>query len=145
MRMIFFGLVMSVLASNAFATVDSHDKVYLVVKNIQSEEFFVERAPIIGCYGLARGPQLVQFTAEYKVNSNIGCGGETFQDNINYLTCAKITDSKESADYMSFSEITLDISKCEDKNNPKLITMIRSAAKLNFPLKKGEVKLNIVK
>jgi phage anti-repressor protein len=136
---------MSLLASNAFATVDSHDKVYLVVKNIQSEEFFVERAPIIGCYGLARGPQLVQFTAEYKVNSNIGCGGETFQDNINYLTCAKITDSKESADYMSFSEITLDISKCEDKSNPNLITMIRTAAKLNFPLKKGEVKLNIIK
>lgn len=145
MRTIFFGLVMSVLASNAFATFDGHDKVYLVVKNIESEEFFVERAPIIGCYGLARGPQLVQFTAEYKVNSNIGCGGETSQDNINYLTCAKITDSKESADEMSFSEITLDISKCEDKNNSKLITMIRTAAKLNFPLKKGEVKLNIIK
>ncbi len=145
MKTIFFALAMTLLASSAFATVDGHDKVYLVVKNIQSEEFFVERAPIIGCYGLARGPQLVQFTAEYKVNSNVGCGGETFQDNINYLTCAKITDSKELADYMSFSEITLDISKCEDKNNPKLITMIRTAAKLNFPLKKGEVKLNIVK
>lgn len=137
--------VLGLFSINAFATVDAHDKVYLVVKNIQSEEFFVERAPIIGCYGLARGPQLVQFTAEYKVNSNMGCGGETFQDNINYLTCAKVVSSKESNDFMSFSEITLDISKCEDKNNPKLITMIRTAAKLNFPLKKGEVKLNLIK
>lgn len=145
MRKIFFGLVMSLLASKAAATVDGHDRVYLVVKDIQSEEFFVERAPIIGCYGLAKGPQLIQFTAEYKVNSNMGCGGEIFKDNINYLSCARITDSKESADYASFSEITLDISKCEDKNNPKLITMIRTAAKLNFPLKKGEVKLNILK
>lgn len=133
------------LANTAFATVDAHDRVYLVVKDIQSEEFFVERAPIIGCYGLARGPQLVQFTAEYKVPSNIGCGGETFHDNINYLTCAKVVSSKESSDYMSFSEITLDISKCEDKNNKQFITMVRTAAKLNFPLKKGEIKVNFIK
>lgn len=145
MKSVILSVVMILFTSSVFATVDGHDKVYLVVKNIQTDEYFVERAPIIGCYGLARGPQLAQFTAEYKVNSNIGCGGKTFQDNINYLTCATITDSKESVDYMSFSEITLDISKCEDKNNPKLITMIRTAAKLNFPLKKGEVKLNIVK
>lgn len=145
MKTIIINLAMIAFASNSFATSEAHDKVYLVVKNILSEEFFIERAPIIGCYGLARGPQLAQFTAEYKVNSNIGCGGETFQDNINYLTCAKITNSKESADSMSFSEITLDISECEDKNNPKLITMIRTATKLNFPLKKGEVKLNLIK
>lgn len=145
MKKIMMASLLGLFSINAFATVDAHDKVYLVVKNIQSEEFFVERAPIIGCYGLARGPQLVQFTAEYKVNSNIGCGGETFQDNINYLTCAKVVSSTESDDFMSFSEITLDISKCEDKNNPKLITMIRTAAKLNFPLKKGQVKLNLVK
>lgn len=145
MKNLLLSVLSMLVVSPSFATVDAHDKVYLVVKNIESEEFFVERAPIIGCYGLARGPQLVQFTSEYKVNSNIGCGGENFQDNINYLTCAKIVNSKESSDYMSFSEITLDISKCEDKNNPKLITMIRTAAKLNFPLKKGEVKLNILK
>jgi len=144
-----FYLVILLLATKTFATVDGHDKVYLVVKNIQSDgpsaEYFIERAPIIGCYGLVRGPHLIQFTSEYKVNSNMGCGGEKYLENINYLTCAEITKSKESDDFMSFSEITLDISKCEDKNNPKLITMIRTAAKLNFPLKKGEVKLNIIK
>ncbi len=85
MKTIIFNLAVIAFASNSFATSEAHDKVYLVVKNILSEEFFIERAPIIGCYGLARGPQLAQFTAEYKVTSNIGCGGETFQDNINYL------------------------------------------------------------
>lgn len=134
------------MAAPALATVDAHDRVYLVVQSVQEpEEFFIERAPIIGCYGLARGPQLVQLTAEYKATSNIGCGGETFYDNINYLTCAKVVDAKESDDYMSFKEITLDISKCEAKNNAKFITMVRTAAKLNFPLKKGEVRLKLIK
>ncbi len=145
MKKIIITCLLSLLSVKVFSTVDAHDQVYLVVKDIQTEEFFVERAPIIGCYGLARGPQLVQFTSEYKVNSNMGCGGEIYQDNINYLTCAKVISSKESSDYLSFSEITIDISKCEDKNNSKLITMIKTAAKLNFPLKKGEIKLNIIK
>jgi hypothetical protein len=145
MKKLLLSVLSLLVVSPSFATVEAIDKVYLVVQDIQSNEFIVERAPIIGCYGLVKGPQLVQFTSEYKVNSNIGCGGESYQENINYLTCAKIIDSKESSDYMSFSEITLDISKCEEKNNPKLITMIRTAAKLNFPQKKGEVKLNIIK
>jgi hypothetical protein len=129
----------------AHATSDAHDRVYLVVKNIQSDEFFVERAPIIGCYGLARGPQLAQFTSEYKANSNIGCGGETYQDNINYLTCASVISSKESDDYLSFKELKLDISKCDAKNDPEFIKVLRTAAKLNFPLKKGEIKLVLIK
>ena len=133
-------------AAPAFATVDGHSRVYLVVQNIQEpEEFFLERAPIIGCYGLPQGPQLVQFTSEYKATSNIGCGGETFYDNINYLVCAKVIDAKESADFMSFREITLDISNCEAKDNPKFITMVRTAAKLNFPQKRGEVVLKLIK
>lgn len=129
---------------NAHATVDSHDRAYIVVKHIQSEEFFVERVPVIGCYGLARGPQLVQWTAEYKVPSNIGCGGTAFADNINALTCAKVVKAVESADFMSFSEITLDLSKCADKNDPRFVTMIRTSAKLNFPLKQGEVRLKLI-
>lgn len=129
----------------AHATVDAHDRIYIVARNIQSEEFFVERAPIIGCYGLARGPQLVAWTQEYKVPSNIGCGDQRFEDNINYLTCAKVLSSKESDDYSSFKEITLDISKCDAKDDAKFITMLRTSAKLNFPLKKGEVNLILVK
>jgi hypothetical protein len=125
------------LADNSFATVDAHDKAFIVVKDIQSDEFFVERVPIIGCYGFARGPQLVQFTAEYQVNSNVGCG-PVFRDNINYLTCAKVTSSTDTEDYSSFSKMTLDISKCEAKNDPKFITMVRTAAALNFPQPKGK-------
>ncbi len=69
---IFLSSFVFLFVSNAFATSDAHDRVYLVVQNVQSEEFFVEQAPIIGCYGLPKGPQLIQFTAEYKVNSNMG-------------------------------------------------------------------------
>lgn len=144
-----FSAALSILTlgftSQAVATSDSNDKVYLVVAHVQSGEFFIERAPIVGCYGLAYGPQLVQFTSEYKVPSNIGCGMTGMTENINALTCAKITDSKESADYSTFSEITLDISKCAAKEDPKFITMVRTAAKLNFPQKKGEVKLTLLK
>ena len=146
MKKMIASCLLFLFSANALATVDGHDRAYVVVKHIQSGEYFVERVPVIGCYGgFSKGPQLVQFTADYKVTSNIGCGGEVFHDNINYLTCATITDSKASADYMGFSDITLDISKCDDKNNPQLITMIRTAAKMNFPLKKGEVNLKIIK
>ncbi|HLE12500.1 MAG: hypothetical protein A2504_07585 [Bdellovibrionales bacterium RIFOXYD12_FULL_39_22] len=129
----------------AFATVDGQTRVFLVVQDVNSEEFFVERAPIIGCYGLPYGPQLVQFTAEYSAPSNVGCGMHGVVDNINYLTCAKVLNTRESANYMSLVEMTLDISGCEAKNNPQFITMVRTAAKLNFPLKKGEIKLTLVK
>ena len=129
----------------AMATVDAHTRVFLVVQDIQSEEFFVERAPIIGCYGLPQGPQLLQLTSEYRVSSNIGCGGPTFFDNINYLTCASVAEAIESDDFMSFSEITLDISKCDAKENPDFISAVKKAIKLNFPSENGEVKLTLKK
>ncbi|MBL7544805.1 MAG: hypothetical protein JNL11_13390 [Bdellovibrionaceae bacterium] len=133
------------LSTYALATVDGHSRAYIVVQDIQSEEFFIERVPVIGCYGLSYGPKLVQFTAPYKASSNIGCGGEQFFDDINYLVCAKVTSTVESKDYSTITHMTLDISGCEEKNNPQLITMIRTAAKLNFPQAKGEIKLTIVK
>lgn len=142
----FLSITLSIAMSHsAFATVDSHAKVFLVVEDVQTNDFFVERAPIIACYGSANGPRLAQLTTEYKVNSNIGCGGKIFKDNINYLVCAKIKSSKESADGNSLSELTLDISNCEAKENPQFITMLRTAVKLNFPLKTGEIKLNLIK
>lgn len=65
-------LFITLLSSSiSFATVDANSRAYIVVQDIQSEAFFVERAPILGCYGLARGPQLAQFTAPYKVISSI--------------------------------------------------------------------------
>ncbi len=133
------------LQNFAFATVDAHDKVFLVVQDIQTEEFFVERAPIIGCYGLPKGPQLVQLTSEYKVSSNIGCGGPNFFDNINYLTCASVVEAIESDDFMSFSKITLDISRCEAKENADFISAVKKAIKLNFGAKNNKVKLSLLK
>jgi hypothetical protein len=146
MKSLMLALVGLLFASSALATVDGHDHAFVVVQHVQdSEEFFVERVPVIGCYGLPRGPQLVQFTAQYKATSNIGCGDRASSENINYLTCAKVTSAKESEDFSSFSAITLDISKCEAKNNPKFIATVKTAARLNFPVKKGQVKLTLVK
>lgn len=143
---IFFGFFLILASFNfAFATVDAHTRAYIVVKNIQSDDFFVERVPVIGCYGLARGPQLVQFTLDYKATSNIGCGGEPRYENINALTCARVTKAIESDDFLSFKEIWLDISGCQDKNNPQFIASIRTAARLNFPLKRGRLKLVLIK
>lgn len=135
------------LTFHAGATSDGHTKAYIVVQHVQDpSEFFVERVPVIGCYGVNYGPQLVQFTAPYQASSNIGCGGEQFFDQINYLTCAKVTDHKFSATGSELNGLTLDISACEEKHNPMLITMIRTAAKLNFPQtnKKKEVQLKII-
>lgn len=139
-------LTFTVLSAPAFATVDGHTRVYIVVQHVQDDtEFFLERVPVIGCYGLARGPQLAQFTAEYKATTNIGCGGPTMYENINALTCGKVTNAQESEDYSTFKSITLDISQCPAKDNPKFITMIRTAAKYNFPQKKGQVALTLIK
>jgi len=131
-------------STNCLATVDANSRAYIVVQDVQSEAFFVERAPIIGCYGLAKGPQLAQFTAPYKVISSIGCGNLTMEENINYLSCAKVISAKESADFTTFKEVTLDISNCAAKNNFQFLKTVRTAAQMNFPQKSGLVKLILI-
>jgi len=121
------------LLSNAYATVDSNTNVFIVVKHIQSEEYFVQRAPLIGCYGLPRGPQLLQLTRSYLVN-NLGCGSST-TENINALSCATVLSSVEADDYSTFKKIILNISKCDDKNNHDFIHAIRKVVRLNFATK----------
>lgn len=142
---IILGLFSLFVGLSAAATVDGHDRAYIVVRDIQSDEFFVERVPIIGCYGLAQGPRLAQFTAEYHATSNIGCGDAPIRENINYLTCARVVSAKESKDYLSFSKVVVNISACDAKNDPEFIKVLKTAAKLNFPQQQGEVKLVIQK
>ena len=142
---VFFLLSLLFVSTKLYATVDANTRTYIVVQNVQSEEFFVERVPVIGCYGLAKGPQLVQLTAEYKVNANVGCGMDSSSYNLNYLSCAKVKNSVESEDLMNFSELTLDISKCDAKNNPDFINMIYKAVRLNFDSKTHKTKVFLVK
>ena len=135
---------------SAFATVDAVTEVSLVVQNIQEEnDFTVMEAPIVGCYGLAQGPQLAQWTAPYEVPSNVGCGGTPHKENINALTCAKVISATEAPDYISFSKIVLDISACPHKDNSRFITMVRTSAARNFPQtgknKGKDVELVLVK
>lgn len=143
---ILFLTLTSLLSLPAFATVDARDLVYIVARNIQSDEFYLERVPIIGCFGLPQGPRLQQFLRVYKVPTNIGCGETPVSYNINELKCAHLISAVESKDFLSFSAITLDISQCQAKSDPKFITMIRTAAARNFPQSNGkEVRLKLYK
>lgn len=132
MKKIILGSFLALL-SNAYATVDSNTNVFILVQHIQSNEYFVQLAPMIGCYGLPRAPQLLQLTSPYVVN-NLGCGIVT-KENINALACASVLDSVESDDYTTFKKITLDISKCEDKNNHDFTYAIKKVVRLNFATK----------
>jgi len=125
--------VFYLFSANATLTVDSNTNVFFPVKHIQSGEYFVQMAPLIGCYGLPRGPQLQQLTKAYKVN-NLGCGTVT-SENINALTCATVVGAVESNDYSTFKLITMNIKKCEDKNNSDFIAAVRKSVRLNFATK----------
>ncbi len=133
------------LSFSAAATVDVFTSAAIVTYDFNSEEFHVTKAPIVGCVGLPRGPELAQLTAEYQAPSNIGCGGVARTQNINALSCGTVTNSEESRDYSTFSKITLDISKCAAKNDPKFITMVRTAVAMNFNNPTNKVKLTLVK
>lgn len=153
LKIIMISLV-TVATSQVFATVDGMTSAWIVVQNIQDDtDFTVMSVPVIGCYGLSQGPQLVQFTAEHNVKSTMGCGDvDTSVTNINALSCATVVDSEESADFASFKKIVLNVSNCSYKENKKFITMVRTAAKRNFPqtvkgkvVKSKEVELVIIK
>lgn len=144
MKKVLLMILVSLFSATSQATVDANARVFIIVKHIQSEEFFIERAPIIGCYGLPKGPELAQLTKPYVV-SNLGCGMDS-TENINALTCAKVTDFVEADDFSTFKEITLDISKCEDKNNAEFIKEIKRVVRLNFATKTvKKPKLKIIK
>ena len=153
LRVLFVSLV-TLFSFHAVATVDAMTSAWIVVQDVQDEEqFSLYQVPIIGCYGLAQGPQLVQFTAEFNVKSTMGCGdADTSVTNINALSGGKVVSSEESADYISFKRIVMDISACPYKNNKRFITLVRTAAMRNFPqtvkgkvVKSKEVELILIK
>lgn len=123
---------LALFSSVSHATVDANVNVYILSQEVQTGEYFVQKAPIIGCFGIAKGPELSQLTKPYVVN-NLGCGMDS-QENINALSCANVIQSVESDDYTSFKTITLDISKCADKSND-FIDAVKKVVKLNFTTK----------
>ena len=148
-----FSMLFSIFS---FATVEALARVWIVTESLGEEgTFSLEQVPVIGCYGLNQGPQLAQLTAPYEVNSSVGCGSfEQFKMNINALVCAKVVKSEESADYKSFKRIYLDISNCAHKDNPRFVTLVRTAVRKNFPqykpghdwkISKKEVELVLIK
>lgn len=137
------------LRSFAAGSVNVYDRVFLVVQNVDEDgQFFVERVPMIGCKTLTFGARLEQFTSAYMAPSNVGCGiKNVVNEDINGLSCSKVVTALESPDRSTYSEITLDISNCPERNSPQFISMIRTAAKSNFPQldPKREVKMTFVK
>ncbi len=139
MKQIIFSFLF--ISLNGFATVDFNSNIYILSKDVNSEEFFVQKAPIIGCAGLAKGAELVGMVAEYNAPSNVGCGN-IISTNINELSCASIDYSVETENYDGFKEVQLDVSKCEDKNNPKFDAMVRKVVRMNL-LSKTVKKVNV--
>ena len=136
--------VLLTLSFNSYATIDSNTNVFIPVRHIQSGEYFVQIAPMIGCYGLPRGPQIQQLVKPYMVN-NLGCGTES-TENINALECAEVISAIESDDFSTFKEITLDISNCAEKNESKFIEIVKKVIPLNFATKRfPNPKLVLVK
>lgn len=135
MKTILATSLLIMLTRNSNATVDSNTNVFIPVKHVQSDEYFVQMAPMMGCYGLPKGPQLLQLVKPYMVN-NLGCGTET-TENINALDCGEIVSSVESDDFSTFKEITLNISACDDKNNTDFIKTIKKVVILNFANRKN--------
>ena len=126
-------LALLTISTSAFATVDGNHNLFIMVQDINSEEYYVQKAPVIGCWGLAKGPELMQLTSPYKV-SNVGCGSNT-EENINVLTCAKIISYDESDDFSTFKEITLDISNCDGRGNADFIATVKKVVQMNFATK----------
>lgn len=138
MKTLILALFALFTALTAHATSDGLTQAWIVVDNYNdgddSNRFQLMAVAINGCYGLVQGPQLSQFTAPYEIQASIGCGyAGSEKTNINALTCAKVLESEEFETSGTFKKIVLDISACEAKNNKQFITMIRTAAKRNFP------------
>ncbi len=153
MKTLILTLFALLTAITSHATSDGLTQAYIVVEDFNqedSERFQLMIVAMNGCYGLVQGPQFEQFTAPYEVESSMGCGFSSGQKvNLNALSCAKIINSEEFETTGTFKKIVLDISKCEAKNNKRFITMIRTAAKRNFPVhfenKQKEIELIIKK
>jgi hypothetical protein len=118
---------------SAHATSDSNTEVFIPVRHIQSGEYFVQKAPMIGCYGLPKGPQINQLVAPYLVN-NLGCGSSN-SENINALSCASVTSAVEADDFSTFKKITLNLSQCDERDNAEFIRTIKKVVRLNFATK----------
>lgn len=154
----FLSLALPLVLFSKTGLAQSMEWVHIVTADLIDTEsgpetkYSVVKIPAFGCGSAeVQATQLEQFTADFLVNENMGCGGSlpqndedescegtrpkiAVQKNINFLSCVqKPVKSVISKDYKSISKITLDISKCPDKDNKELETKIRTAANNNFP------------
>lgn len=134
MKSFFLFCLSCLIVVPALATYDDHDRVFLLVKHIQSGEYFFERAPIIACFGHPQEAKLLQLTLPYQVPANLGCGhNKIFYDDINYLTCAEMTKKTYDAKTSLLSLLEFDLSACPDGKDKKLKEAIVKLIQMNFP------------
>lgn len=139
-------LLAAILSFQAQAQILDHARAYIVVQDVQHpDDFFIERVPVVGCHTQSSRPQLQQLTAAYRVPVSRGCGMTESSENINVLTCAKIHQYKESRRDGSLYHLSLDVSGCEAKNNPRFITTVRRAIALNFPQPNGQIQFQMIR
>ena len=121
MKTLIFSILALAISTQSFAVgaINVYDRLYLVVQNVDEDgQFFVERVPMIGCKTLTYGARLEQFTSAYMAPSNVGCGiKNVLNEDINGLSCSKVLSASESPDRSTYSQITLDISNCPERNS----------------------------
>ena len=85
----FLIILVSFFSLKSFATVSAMTEVFILSQDDVSGEYYVQKLPLVGCFGLAKGPQLEQVVSPYFIPSNVGCGVEALESDINVLSCAK--------------------------------------------------------
>lgn len=138
-------ILTALFSASTLAQSYDHARAYIVVQDVQNkDDFFIERVPVVGCHTQSSRPQLEQLTAEYHAPVSRGCGNITATENINVLTCAKIHQYKESKRDGSIYQLSLDVSNCSAKNNPRFITTVRRVIAMNFPQKTGQIHFQMI-
>lgn len=143
MKFIIFFLLASILCH---ATISSETKLYIVTQDVESGDYKLNQVSVIGCHSNKISIALEQFTKKYEVPSQLGCGYQSVvKENINALTCVQIKSYKATDnDFLSLESLTLDISKCADKQSSLFETIVRTAVKYNFAGNKSDLKLNLI-
>jgi hypothetical protein len=127
-------LLTAALSNAAHATVDYIDRLTIVYEDWNEEQpYHTMKVPFIGCAGIPYYATLQAFTQPYNAPST-GCGSQPSTENLNLLSCAKIT-GEENDTFSGFKSLAVDLSAC----NPAMTSdmnfrfVVSKAIKLNFP------------
>ena len=127
------------------ATIDDHAEVFIPVEHVQTGEFFIQRVPIIGCYGMPANPILDQMVSEYDAPGNLGCNLK-YKENINAMSCASIeaTDFADSEKALYLKKVVFNLKECRLKEDRGFQAQIKKAVRMNFTYQKRQPLVEFV-